>query len=73
MNDKKSRLRAVTSDILQGSVLGPVLLSVFINDLYDDGMERNLDKFAGDAKLGGVADTQSGRAASPRDLSKLEK
>lgn len=63
---------AVTSGVPQGSVLGPILFIMYINDL-DSNIISKLGKFADDSKLGRGVSCKEDVECLRQDLAKLEK
>ncbi|CAM5124383.1 unnamed protein product, partial [Natator depressus] len=70
INGKFSEWRAVTSGVPQGSVLGPILFNLFINDL-EKGVNSEVAKFADDTKLLKIVKTKADCEELQKDLTKL--
>jgi len=72
VNGKYSGWRRVKSGVPQGSVLGPLLFILFINDLPDIVKFASPYVFADDTKLSGKANTQEDADKIQGDLNALE-
>lgn len=72
VNGSASTERPVTSGVPQGSVIGPVLFLVYINDLPDN-ITSKCKIFADDTKLYRASDTEEDRRTLQEDLTKLDR
>ncbi|CAM4525306.1 unnamed protein product [Caretta caretta] len=70
INGQLSEWRGVNSGVPQGSVLGPVLFNIFINDL-EKAVTNEVAKFADDTKLLKIVKSQADCEELQKDLSKL--
>ena len=60
----------VLSGVPQGSVLGPILFLIYINDL-DNGVKNWILKFADDTKIFGAVNNDTDRSVLQKDLDNL--
>ena len=70
VNGASSEFTAITSGVPQGSVLGPLLFLIYINDL-DSGLVSRVAKFADDTKLGACAADPEAIRGLQTDLAKV--
>ena len=71
INSAHSDWVILTSGVPQGSVLGPILFNIFINDLVE-GLHSKISIFADDTKLCKVLNTEEDSFLLQRDLDRLE-
>ena len=72
MKAERSKWAVAKSGVLQGSVLGPLLFLLYINDLHH-GVKTSVKMFADATKLYGPADTLGSRLRLQEDIQFLER
>lgn len=70
LNGNRSGWMDVKSGVPQGSVLGPLLFIIYINDI-DSGLSSRVSKFADDTKLAAKAGKWEDASMLQRDIDKL--
>ena len=70
INGKASNWRDVLSGVPQGSVLGPILFIIYVNDI-DDGLKCKISKFADDTKITSRVTTSAEKQELQSDLDHL--
>ena len=70
LNGAKSNWKEVISGVPQGSVLGPLLFLIYINDI-DVGISSKISKFADDTKIVSTVQVEQGNYSIQKDLDRL--
>ena len=71
IRNRNSAWLRVTSGVPQGSVLGPVMFGIYVNDLVE-GIDSYINLFADDAKLMRKVETEDDCRKLQEDLEKAE-
>ncbi len=57
INQNKSESETITSGVLQGSILGPLVFIIYMNDVALEIEQSELDMYADDSTLGAAGGT----------------